>query len=263
MTFLLDAPNGPETAQMAACHELKRRLGRKFHRNIVVAFNEWRDTGTFSLDTMVDGLNEAETNELIEYWTLIQEQDCAEEGPVGPQGPQGDQGIQGDPGPQGDQGIQGDPGPQGDQGIQGDPGPQGEQGIQGEQGPPGVINKWHITAGGEQSTNSTTPVIALDLPFTIIENSTILLMASYNWRYDQSHTPAFEAVCFDTLTPTFVIAKTIGLSQTSGTDLFAVAGHDIRDYTPGSYTFRCQYFTQNGGITSYISQIRLSAIRLA
>lgn len=84
MTFILDAPNGPDACQVAACHELKRRLGRKFHRNIVVAFEEWRRTGTFSLETMVDGLNEAETDELIAYWQLIQDQECDTSTPVDP-----------------------------------------------------------------------------------------------------------------------------------------------------------------------------------
>lgn len=101
MTKLLDAVNGVATAQRALCHELHRRLGRMFHRNVVIAFDEWRNTGTFSLEQFVGELNEAHTPELIAYYDLISAQDCLIAGPEGPPGPQGDPGPEGPEGPAG------------------------------------------------------------------------------------------------------------------------------------------------------------------
>lgn len=92
---LLDDPVGILAAQSAACHELHRRLGRFFKRNIVIAFDEWRTTNVFNLETMVNGLNEAHTPELIEYYNLIQEQQCSN----------GEKGDPGDPGPPGSEYI--------------------------------------------------------------------------------------------------------------------------------------------------------------
>lgn len=74
MTRLLDTPAGIEAAKKAACHELRRRLGRMFHRNIVIAFEEWRTTGTFNLETVVGELNEENTDELILYSELIDDE---------------------------------------------------------------------------------------------------------------------------------------------------------------------------------------------
>lgn len=109
MTKLLDHINGPAAAKRALCHEARRRLGRFFQRNIVIAFEDWRNSpDPFNYDLFVNGsgdLNEYWTPELIDYYLLLEEEECAI------QGPQGEPGIQGDPGPQGPQGEQGEPGP--------------------------------------------------------------------------------------------------------------------------------------------------------
>jgi hypothetical protein len=109
MTKLLDHPDGPAAAKRAMCHEARRRLGRFFQRNIVIAFEEWRaGPGPFNYDTFVNGsgdLNEYWTPELIDYYLLLEEEECAI------QGPQGEPGEQGDPGPEGPEGPEGPPGP--------------------------------------------------------------------------------------------------------------------------------------------------------
>lgn len=109
MTKILDHPQGPAAMKRAMCHEARRRLGRFFQRNIVIAFEEWRNgPDPFNYDTFVNAsgdLNEFWTPELIDYYMLLEEEECAI------QGPQGEQGIQGEQGPQGEQGIQGEPGP--------------------------------------------------------------------------------------------------------------------------------------------------------
>lgn len=84
MAKLLDTPIGVATAHRAACHEIARRMGRKFHRNIVIAFEEWRNTGTFNLSTMVADLNEEHTQELIDYFTLMTEEECIPDAPEPP-----------------------------------------------------------------------------------------------------------------------------------------------------------------------------------
>ena len=115
MTKLLDAPNGIATATRAACHELHRRLGRMFHRNIVIAFEDWRNTTVWDISKMVGDLNEGHTDELIAYWTLIEELGCAEAGPPGPPGADGIDGVDGAPGPPGADGVDG---------VDGAPGPE-------------------------------------------------------------------------------------------------------------------------------------------
>ena len=128
MTKLLDAPNGIATATRAACHELHRRLGRMFHRNIVIAFEDWRNTTVWDISKMVGDLNEGHTDELIAYWTLIEELGCAEAGPPGPPGADGIDGVDGAPGPPGADGIDG---------VDGAPGPPGADGVDGVDGAPG------------------------------------------------------------------------------------------------------------------------------
>lgn len=115
MTYILDAPLGPSAMKRAACHEIRRRLGRFFSRNMVIAFEEWRNAtpGTpFNYETFVSAygrLNEAHTDELIDYYSLLEEEECAIQGPQGEPGIQGEQGIQGI---QGEQGEPGEPGPE-------------------------------------------------------------------------------------------------------------------------------------------------------
>lgn len=103
MTKLLDAVGGLDAAKKALCHELHRRIGRMFHRNVVIAFEQWRNTGTLDYDVFVGELNEAHTPEILAYSTLLDDQECAIQGPEGPPGPEGEQGIQGE---------QGEPGPE-------------------------------------------------------------------------------------------------------------------------------------------------------
>lgn len=97
MTKLLDNPIGVLAAKRATCHELHRRLGRYFQRNIVIAFEDWRAGNPFDIAKVVGELNEAHTPELIDYYNLIVAQDCLLAGPEGPPGPQGEPG---EPGPE-------------------------------------------------------------------------------------------------------------------------------------------------------------------
>jgi len=115
MTKILEHPMGPAAMKRALCHEVRRRLGRFFHRNVVIAFEEWRNSGgPFNYDTFVNGsgnLNETWTPELLDLYELLEEEECAIQGPQGLPGIQGEPGDPGEPGEQGEQGPQGDPGP--------------------------------------------------------------------------------------------------------------------------------------------------------
>ena len=80
MTYILDAPNGPAAMQRAACHELRRRLGRFFQRNVVIAFEEWRAAGgvaPFNYETFCGRLNEEHTDELLDLYQLLLDEECA------------------------------------------------------------------------------------------------------------------------------------------------------------------------------------------
>jgi hypothetical protein len=119
MTKLLDDPIGVLAAKRATCHELHRRIGRYFQRNIVIAFEDWRAGNPFDIAKVVGDLNEAHTPELVDYYNLIVAQDCLLAGPPGPEGPPGPAGADGPIGPEGP------------------PGPAGADGPIGPEGPPG------------------------------------------------------------------------------------------------------------------------------
>ena len=124
MTKLLDDPVGVLAAQAATCHELHRRIGRYFQRNIVIAFENWRAGNPFDLTKVVGDLNEQHTPELIDYYNLIVAQNCQQVGPPGPEGPEGPIGATGATGPEGPEGPIGATGATGPEGPQGEPGPE-------------------------------------------------------------------------------------------------------------------------------------------
>lgn len=100
MTYILDAPNGPAAMKRAACHEIRRRLGRFFQRNVVIAFEEWRASGgvaPFNYNTFCGPINEQHTDELLDYYQLLVDEECAIQGPQGDPGPQGEPGTPGLP----------------------------------------------------------------------------------------------------------------------------------------------------------------------
>lgn len=124
MTKLLDDPVGVLAAQAATCHELHRRIGRYFQRNIVIAFESWCAGNPFDLSKVVGDLNEQHTPELIDYYNLITAQNCLQVGPEGPPGPAGADGVDGAVGPAGPAGADGADGAVGPAGPQGEPGPE-------------------------------------------------------------------------------------------------------------------------------------------
>ena len=70
---ILDTQNGRWIMQGLACHLSKRRMSRRFKRSFYQAFDAWKQTGTFSLDTLLNNLNDVDKgfNEPNNYSKLI------------------------------------------------------------------------------------------------------------------------------------------------------------------------------------------------
>lgn len=159
MTKLLDDPNGVLAAKRATCHELHRRLGRYFQRNIVIAFEDWRAGNPFDIAKVVGDLNEAHTPELIDYYNLIVDQDCLIAGPEGPPGPEG---------------------------------PVGATGATGPEGPPGP-GSYPLIAYGE--SESETDILSTDTTFTELLKVTFTAVADVNYMIEYNaevYAPADE-----------------------------------------------------------------------
>lgn len=100
MSDILSTPEGISVITRILCHEMKRRAGRFFHRNVVRVYDKFVDTGSTDLSLFVGPLNEFHDDELLSWYEMLEANDCAEQGPQGEQGIQGIQGEQGEPGPE-------------------------------------------------------------------------------------------------------------------------------------------------------------------
>jgi hypothetical protein len=73
MTDLLNITNGPELLRRLACFLAQDRAGLSFKRSFCIAFDEWKNTGVFSLETLLGDLNELSQDEIALLGQLASE----------------------------------------------------------------------------------------------------------------------------------------------------------------------------------------------
>jgi hypothetical protein len=122
MSNLPSTPEGREALRKLACFAIRRRGGRFFQRNIVLAYEQWRTSGApFNeiefLTTFCGDLNAEHDQEIMNDNALLDALAC--EGPAGPEGPEGPAGPAGPTGPEGPAGAEGPTGPEGPAGPEG------------------------------------------------------------------------------------------------------------------------------------------------
>lgn len=66
MANLLASEAGLQTLNRVACYLAKRRMSRHLHRAFMIAFDEYKETGHFSLTTMLNDLNSLNQDEIAE-----------------------------------------------------------------------------------------------------------------------------------------------------------------------------------------------------
>jgi hypothetical protein len=66
MANLLASEAGLQTLNRVACYLARRRMGRHLHRSFMIAFDEYQETGHFSLETMLNNLNSLNQDEIAE-----------------------------------------------------------------------------------------------------------------------------------------------------------------------------------------------------
>lgn len=77
---ILDTQNGRWIMQGLACHLSKRRMSRRFKRSFYQAFDAWKQTGTFSLDTLLNNLNDVDQGEISALNQLLIQLGCSQLG---------------------------------------------------------------------------------------------------------------------------------------------------------------------------------------
>jgi len=69
---ILDTQNGRDIMQnIVSAFLAKRRMSRRFKRSFWIAFNEWKQSGAFSLETLLNDLNPTDQTEIQELATLL------------------------------------------------------------------------------------------------------------------------------------------------------------------------------------------------
>jgi hypothetical protein len=66
MANLLASEAGLQTLNRVACYLARRRMGRHLHRAFMIAFDEYKETGHFSFETMLNDLNSLNQDEIAE-----------------------------------------------------------------------------------------------------------------------------------------------------------------------------------------------------
>lgn len=75
---LLDYQDGRDIVQSLACFLSKRRMGRRLHRSFMIAFDAWKNNGgTFSLETMLNELNDTDQGEINQLNQLLIQLGCS------------------------------------------------------------------------------------------------------------------------------------------------------------------------------------------
>lgn len=75
---LLDFQDGRDIVQGLACYLGKRRMSRRLHRSFMIAFNEWKTNGgTFSLETLLNELNDVDQGEVQQINELLVQLGCS------------------------------------------------------------------------------------------------------------------------------------------------------------------------------------------
>jgi hypothetical protein len=75
---LLDTQNGRDIMQnLVSCYLAKRRMSRRFKRSFWIAFNEWKQSGEFSLETLLNDLNPTDQTEITQLSQLLVQLGCS------------------------------------------------------------------------------------------------------------------------------------------------------------------------------------------
>jgi len=74
---LIDSVAGREILQGLGCYLAKRRMSRRLHRSFYRAFNEWKNSGSFSLETLENELNQLDQDEITELNDLLVQLGCS------------------------------------------------------------------------------------------------------------------------------------------------------------------------------------------
>lgn len=77
---LIDTVAGREILQSLACWLAKRRGSRRLHRSFYIAFDEWKNTGAFSLETLENSLNAVDVQEVEDLNDLLVQLGCSDIG---------------------------------------------------------------------------------------------------------------------------------------------------------------------------------------
>jgi hypothetical protein len=77
---LFDTVAGREILQELSCWLAKRRMSRRFHRSFYRAFDSWKTTGAFSLETLENSLNSVDVQEIENLNTLLVQLGCSDIG---------------------------------------------------------------------------------------------------------------------------------------------------------------------------------------
>jgi len=77
---LFDTVAGREILQGLGCWLAKRRMSRRFHRSFYRAFDTWKNTGAFSLETLENSLNSVDVAEIENLNDLLVQLGCSDIG---------------------------------------------------------------------------------------------------------------------------------------------------------------------------------------
>jgi len=77
---LFDTIAGREILQGLGCWLAKRRMSRRFHRSFYRAFDTWKNTGAFSLETLENSLNSVDVTEIENLNDLLVQLGCSDIG---------------------------------------------------------------------------------------------------------------------------------------------------------------------------------------
>lgn len=76
MADLLSTQTGRDALNRIACYLGRRRMARRLHRSFYIAFDEWKETGHFSLETLLNELNPKSQDEIEQLTNLANELGC-------------------------------------------------------------------------------------------------------------------------------------------------------------------------------------------
>jgi hypothetical protein len=74
---ILDTQDGRDIIQGLSCYLAKRRMSKRFHRSFMIAFNSWKETGQFSLETLLNELNLSDQGEINQLNQLLIQLGCS------------------------------------------------------------------------------------------------------------------------------------------------------------------------------------------